>query len=520
MRLENVRAVAENPGAIPALLDYYGDGHWSEFISDWGWTFDPRELDPGLRTRPFILYPKQDEYVRWVYERYQKKQRGLAKKFRGAGASWLDAALGVVMWRCIPETIITMGSQKQEKVDNGDSDPDSLLWKVRKFVELLPPFFQPEDWRKKSKQFTVVNPENGSVIRGEIGDQIGRGGRATIAIADEFAELEHPQRVESALAENANTVLYVSTIPETGYVGSVFYQLEHQFPEEQLFIWRWTDDPRKRLRPDLPEEEEEWFKQKKRDLTPAVFDAQFLLTNTAATTNAFIPGGLITNAFRFSKIDIIQPENVTWRIGVDASGMGQDKSVIRARRGRLCLPNEVYEKMDGVQLALKVSQVAARCLETAPLGLIAIELDGPGQSCHDQLQYGPFSQIVAGVHTGTRLEFEWYNLRAWLHAQAKEWLQDGGYIPEDLVFEAQATAIQHSYKGGKLLIESKEEYRGRMSGGRTKMDKAVGKSPDRWDAFVLTFTPPVGDPIKTLMPSAKLFRGQAGNWALDPVMGY
>jgi hypothetical protein len=118
------------------------------------------------------------------------------------------------------------------------------------------------------------------------------------------------------------------------------------------------------------------------------------------------------------------------------------------------------------------------------------------------------------------MQTEWYNLRAWLHAQAKEWLEDGGYIPEDLIFESQATAIQHSFKGGKLLIESKEEYRGRMSGGRTKMDKAVGKSPDRWDAFVLTFIPPIASPISTLMPGARTYRGQAKNWALDPVMGY
>lgn len=520
LRAQNLQRVAESQGGIPALLAYYGDGHWAEFISDWGMTFDPRETDPELMYRPFILYKRQIEYVDWVYQRYVRKERGLCKKFRGAGASWLDAAIAAVVWLTVPNSVVTLGSQKSEKVDNGDGDPDSLLWKVRKFVELLPALFQPAEWQKAGKLFNVPNPTNGAVIRGEIGDQIGRGGRASIVFADEFAELEHPQRVESALAETANTVLYVSTIPETGYIGSKFYELEHHLPDEQVFVWHWWQDERKRLRPDVEPEEEEWYKKKKQELSPAVFDAQFLLTNTSATTNAWVGGQLIQDAFGFSKLDVVQPADVGWCIGVDASGMGQDKSVVWCRRGRISIPCYVKERMDGIQLARFVTQIAEERLDSAPVELIGIEQDGPGGSCADQLKYGRFKEVVAAVHTGARLaDGANWNLRAWLHRQAKQYLEDGCSIPRDDVFEAQATAIQHEYKGGKLLIESKEEYRARMSGARTRADKKVGKSPDRWDAFVLTFIPPVGEPVRQYSVSSG--RGRAQGWKpLDNVVGY
>lgn len=521
LRQANLVELTKYPGAVPNLIKYYFDGRWPQFISDWGWTFDPRELDPSFMYRPFILYKRQIEYTQWVYERWQKRQRGLCKKFRGAGASWLDAALAVMMWLGQPNSIVTLGSQKAEKVDAGDGDPDSLLWKVRKYIDLLPSLFVPDDWRKQSKMMLVVNPRNGSAIRGEIGDQIGRGGRATMVYADEFAELEHPQRVESALAETADCVIMPSTIPETGYIGSKFHELEHHLPEEQIFIWQWHEDERKRLRPELEPEQEEWYIKKKRELSPAVFEAQFLLTNTAATTNSFIPGGLIVNANQRSKVSIPDRRG-PWQIGIDASGMGADKTIIWRRRGYNNLPPMVFEKLDGIQLAMKVKEVVAQCLETGPVGLIAIERDGPGGSCADQLKYTPIAPVVAAIHTGTRLkDGNNYNLRAWLHRQAREYLEEGvAYIPPDPVFEAQATAIQYEYKGGALLIESKEEYRARFSGGTSRLDKRVGKSPDRWDAFVLTFVPPVGPPLKSMIQVGETRVGESRWKPLDPVMGY
>lgn len=526
MRRENLLVLAASQGAIPALLRHYGNGRWAEFISDWCMTFDPRELDSDIMYRPFILYERQIQYVDWVYQRYMNRERGLCKKFRGAGASWLDGAIATVLWLTKPNSVITLGSQKSEKVDNGDGDPDSLFWKVRKTIDTLPALFVPDNWRRVSKSMLVVNPKTGAVIRGEIGDQIGRGGRSSIVFADEFAELEHPQRVESALAETADCVLYVSTIPETGYVGSKFHELETQFPDEKKFIFEWTQDERKRLNPDIEPEEEAWFIKKSEEVSRAVFDAQYLLINTATTTNAYISANLIHAANTRRKSSIVQPPDTPWYIGVDATGMGADKGIIWRRKGNISMPLDnftVVDKVNEVELAMIIKDVAKECLATAPIALIGIENDGAGAGAGTLLKYTSLAPIVCQVHTGARISNgRDYNLRAYLHRQAKEYLEgEECFIPVDHIFFAQATAIQEDRKAGLLLIESKEEYRARLSGGKSKLDKKIGKSPDRWDGFMLSFIPPTGKLVKSFTQIASASPMIKRGWRpLDAAMGY
>ena len=118
------------------------------------------------------------------------------------------------------------------------------------------------------------------------------------------------------------------------------------------------------------------------------------------------------------------------------------------------------------------------------------------------------------VHTGIRLQDgKNYNLRAYLHSQAKDYLAENEVsLVGDPTFLAQAIAIQAGYKGGALLIESKEEYRARLSGATSKMGKKLGRSPDRWDAFVLSFIPPSGHLVENeilpgkLLPRASMWR--------------
>lgn len=527
LRQENLIRLQQNPGSVPALLRYYGEGRWAEFISDWGMTYDPREIDTELRYRPFVLYERQVQYCDWVYQRWISRERGLCRKFRGAGMSWLNTGIAAAIWLTQDDAVITMGSQKKEKVDNGDGDPDSLFWKLRKFIDTLPALFVPENWRQASKSMVVVNPRTNSTVRGEIGDQIGRGGRASIVFADEFAELEHPQRVESALAETSDCVLYGSTIPEVGYIGSKFHELEAQLPDEKIFIFSWLEDERKRLRPDIEPQEEEWYKKKSEEVSKAVFDAQYLMLDSASSTNAYIPGTLIQAANNFPKSKIFQPPTVPWSIGVDASGMGADKSIIWRRKGNINYPLDnftVLDQLDEVQLANAIKDIARECLATGPIALIGIEADGAGSGAGTLLSYTSLAPVVRRIHTGAKLSNgRDYNVRAYLHRQAKEYLErEDCSIPLDHVFLTQATAIQEDRKGGLLLIESKAEYRARLSGALTKLGKKVGKSPDRWDAFVLSFIPPTGKLVTSISNQTGnvASRKRTGWTPLDAVVGY
>ena len=129
------------------------------------------------------------------------------------------------------------------------------------------------------------------------------------------------------------------------------------------------------------------------------------------------------------------------------------------------------------------------------------ELDGPGVSCYDQLKMGKYKLKVVGVHTGARRsDNRHYNLRAVLWKRASEYLKDAPVcLDKDPEFKSQICSMLYSYKDGLLLIQNKKEYK-----------KKYGRSPDRADAFVLSFMDfkPVADQPK----QAPVQRPQPQSW--------
>lgn len=514
-RMEALEKIRQTPRVVPKLKEYYAT-HWVDFINDWGMTYDPRK--PTDKYSPFVLFPRQEEFIHWVYLLYIDGRRGLGEKSRDVGFTWLSAAAATCVWLFYPNSVIGFGSRKKELVDNGEDDPDSIFWKVRAFIDYLPPDFLPANHTSGRKWGTVPNRENKSVIKGEIGDEIGRGGRAGLYIVDEFAHLEHPDMAESALSANTDCRLYISTV---NGVGNLFYRLRHFLPTSQIFIFDWKEDPRKRTNPELPPEQEPWYKKQKEELLPTTLASQVDRNYAAAVSNTLVDQEKLVAATRVRPGSISQPPQTPWRVGVDAAGMGNDDIVIWARRGRLSVEAETYTKLDGVQLATLIERKVNRLLELGPVELIAIERDGPGGSAADQLKYGPYSSITLPVHTGAKLkDGKHFNLRAFLHTQATEYIEELEVsLPDDSIFISQATAIQYEYKGGLLLIESKDEYRARFAMGKSKTDKKASRSPDRWDAFVLTFVPTRARPIQ---PVAKtMFARSSPGWRpIDRTLGY
>jgi hypothetical protein len=515
-RLDALSRLRKNPAALSKLMDYYST-HWADFINDWGMTFDPRE--PKDKYFPFILFPRQVEFVNWVYDSYINSRRGLGEKSRDVGFTWLCAACAVCVWLFYPSSVVGFGSRKKELVDNGEHDPDSIFWKVRSFIDNLPAEFLHPEHTAGRKWGTVPNLLNNSVIKGEIGDEIGRGGRAGLYFVDEFAHLEHPDMAESSLSATTNCRIYISTV---NGIGNLFYILRQFLPKEQIFIFDWKEDPRKRQNPDLEPEEEPWYKKQKLELLPTTLASQVDRNYAASVSNTLVDHNKIQAAISRRPGSIEQPDTTPWRIGVDAAGMGNDEIVIWARRGRLSIEPETYRKLDGVQLATIIEYKVKKLLNTGPVELIAIERDGPGGSAADQLKYGPFSSITLAVHTGAKLsDGKNYNLRAYLHSQAVDYIEDLEIsLPDNPTFVAQATAIQFTYLGGLFLIESKDDYRARFALGRTRAEKNASRSPDHWDAFVLTFVPTRARPIKAVNTSMEFKSTKAGWRPLDAVMGY
>jgi hypothetical protein len=99
------------------------------------------------------------------------------------GLSWTSIGLACSLCLFNKEMVIGFGSRKEEYVDS--TDPKALFWKARKFVEMLPVEFRGPGRKKHAPYMRVEFPETGAVIKGEAGDNIGRGDRTTLYFVDE-----------------------------------------------------------------------------------------------------------------------------------------------------------------------------------------------------------------------------------------------------------------------------------------------------------------------------------------------
>lgn len=464
-RAEKLKRIRAQPGMLDGLKEFYKD-HPVEFINDWMVTFDPRNVERGLpAVIPFLLFPKQAEFIVWLRDRWLGREDGLAEKSRDMGVSWLCVAFAVWMWLFHPGTVVGFGSRKEEYVDDLN-DPKSLFWKIRQTVDLLPVEFRPAGWdaKKHAPFMTVKNPENGSVVVGESGDNIGRGNRTSLYFKDESAFYERPDTIDAALSQTSNCKIDVST-PNGN--GNTFYRKRHG-GKIKVFTFHWRDDPRKG--PD-------WYAKQQNDLDPVVLAQEVDIDYNASTSDAWIPGQLIEAAQRAGPGDI-EP-NGLWSIGVDAAHMGDDESVITRRRGALTLELQARRKLDGPELAAFVEN-QCRDLEASGggIGVIAVELDGPGVSAYDTLKRGRYADVTVGVHTGTKLTDDRnYNIKARMWRAALDYLKAGGRaMPPDPELKAQLASYRYGYRDGLLLMEPKKDYKKRM-----------GRSPDRADSWVLTF---------------------------------
>lgn len=275
VRLERLR---ERPELLPGLKDYYRE-HPADFIADWGMTFDPRNVDADkLTVIPFILYPKQREWIAWVLERWRTRTRGINEKSRDMGVTWLAVGLSCALCLFRSGVVVGFGSRKAEYVDEiGTMKP--ILPKARMFMEHLPAEFRGkwEAWRD-APLMRVTFPQTGSLITGEAGDSIGRGDRTSIYFVDEAAHLPRPLSVEASLSQTTRCRIDMSSV---NGMNNPFAQNRHKWNDERVFIFDWRDDPRK---------DDDWYAKQCEELDPVVVAQEIDRDYSASVEGIVIPG--------------------------------------------------------------------------------------------------------------------------------------------------------------------------------------------------------------------------------------
>jgi hypothetical protein len=123
-----------------------------------------------------------------------------------------------------------------------------------------------------------VNPENGSTITGESGDQIGRGGNKSLYVVDEAMFLANADAAEGALAETTNLRIDVSTPNEALGASGPYYE-RRMSGEVPVFTYHWSMDSWMT---------EEWKTAKLAEIGPVKFASEYDIDYAAAVQGVVI----------------------------------------------------------------------------------------------------------------------------------------------------------------------------------------------------------------------------------------
>jgi hypothetical protein len=461
------------------------------FINWFVITYDPRNKQmPYL---PFSLVPIQEEYIRWRRRMRSLRKNGLVEKSRDSGISWANCADQFIAWLFEWGYAGSFGSMKETLVDRR-GDPKSLFEKLRIIYRNLPYWLQPPGFepRYHDSYMKLINPFNGSVITGEVGRNMGRGGRSTVYDWDETAFAEHPEDADAALSGNTDVIIYTSTVNGHNF----FYQKRCLLAEtdpECIFRFHWKDDPRKT---------ETWYKDMCNKYDAVLVASECDIDYGASVSGIFIPNAWVMAAVSINLPFVSEPIVAS----LDVAGEGKNLNVIIFRQGSKIIHIEHWSGLHTTQTAYKAVDIMSR----HNVKVFNFDADGIGEGVASTLALMsnlPFRvNALKGAKPASNTWWEgerrtskdkFANARAEWWALLKErfkrtydYLQGASpYSPEEMLdIPNHGTLIQQLSQpigkwnqSGKILLESKEDMK----------ERGIG-SPDFADALAYSFAPSTG----------------------------
>lgn len=336
-RISMINNIREDASLIPYMRAYYAVNPVA-FILDWCVTYDPRNESPIPKIMPFCVFPRQIDMVQFLYQAMDQQVGGLWEKSRDYGATWVACAVSVHLWLFKDGSSVGWGSRKEQYVDKL-GDPDSIFEKIRMIINNLPEFLLPSGFSAKQHltYMKCLNPENGSTITGEAGDNIGRGGRKGIYFKDESAHYARPELIEASLGNNTNVQIDISSV---NGIGNIFYRRRMAGKEwspgdemvkrrSNILVLDWRDNPGKT---------QEWYddeKAKKESEGLAHVFAQEVDRDYAASVQGvLIPAKWVRCVFdHYEELCEMVPMTGRRVAGQDAADGGSDSSALVMAHG-------------------------------------------------------------------------------------------------------------------------------------------------------------------------------------------
>lgn len=320
------------------------------WINYFAWIYNPWLTKYGLPYKlPFILTPKQQEYINWREKLYISNKSGVVFKCRDVGVSWCNMAHQAWHWQWEIGYQGRVGSLKAEEVDD-KSDPDSLFEKLRAVIYNQPRWMRPKEFAEKDNKYDVkmkiINPVINSMVSGQMGDNMGRGGRSGLYDIDEWAKVQHARQVDSNLSANTYCRIYTGTPMgrDNDYAEKVQNAL---LP---VFEFNYWDDPRK---------SDDWLQNFKELNSEPTVQQEVFKSFEAFKTGTYIPGEWVQASitlWRKIQAGDIKITTDDHRIaGMDVAAGGTNKTVLVWREGIVIKDTQEWDIKNTTVIAQKAA---------------------------------------------------------------------------------------------------------------------------------------------------------------------
>ena len=225
----------------------------------------------------------------------------------------------------------------------------------------------------------------------------------------------------------------------------------------------------------------EWIDEKRREWGEAspLYQVRVRGDFPSQAENAIISLALVEDATaRWADT----PTEGTLTLGVDVARFGDDETVIFPVRGRRALPPVIERKLDTVQVAGRVLEVARRLRTESERPIVRVDVIGVGAGVYDQLAQAPEVDVhavnVAESPSGTENQERFALLRDQMWFGLAAWLKEGGAIPDDPKLAAELVAPIYTFDvRGRIKVETKDKQPHWFVAGGRPLSQAPAACP-------------------------------------------
>lgn len=361
---------------------------------------------------------------------------------------------------------------------------DDILWpEVMKWHSQLHPFYA-QNIRVTSEKIIVLNSPSFAVKRTgrKENPEALQGFHATnlLFLIDEASGI--PEQIfevaEGALSTpDARVLMTGNPTRTTGYFHRAFHRDRDMWVRLHFSS---EDSPRvaKKYVTDM---------EKKYGRDSDIFRVRVLGDFPSASVVQLIPTDIVEQALG-KQLTADQYQHAPKVLGVDVAWYGDDRSAVFLRQGLRSQLLGQWRGVDNMTLAGLVAQFEEEHQTDATF----IDV-GWGTGVIDRLRQLGHSPVPVNFGGKAKKANRYFNLRAEIWCEMKEWLEAGGILPSIDDLKDDLVAPEYGFTStGKIQLESKEDIK-----------KRGLASPDLADALALTFTAPVMPKSHNPVPQAQ-----------------